>query len=61
MDVVLSHTSPLKYEPREMFLDFIDDSRVDKSTEIWLDAIEDRLDYEQWFCGIIIPTKPLIG
>jgi len=51
VDVVLSHTSPLKYEPREMFLDFIDDSRVDKSTEIWLDAIEDRLDYEQWFCG----------
>jgi len=34
-----------------MFLDFIDDSRVDKSTEIWLDAIENRLDYEQWFCG----------
>ena len=34
-----------------MFLDFIDNSRVDKSTEIWLDAIEDRLDYEQWFCG----------
>ena len=51
IDVVLSHTSPLKYEPREMFLDFIDDSRVDKSTEIWLDAIEGRLDYGQWFCG----------
>jgi len=51
VDVVLSHTSPLKYEPREMFLDFIDDSKVDKSTEIWLDAIEDRLNYEQWFCG----------
>jgi len=51
VDVVLSHTAPLKYEPREMFLDFIDDSKVDKSTEIWLDSIEDRLDYDQWYCG----------
>jgi len=51
VDIVLSHTAPLKYEPREMFLSFIDDSKVDKSTEIWLDTIEDRLDYDQWFCG----------
>ena len=51
VDVVLTHTAPLKYEPREMFLDFIDDSKVDKSTEIWLNTIEDKLDYNQWFCG----------
>ena len=51
VDIVFSHTAPLKYEPREMFLSFIDDSKVDKSTEIWLDTIEDRLDYDQWFCG----------
>jgi len=24
---------------------------VDKSTEKWLDSIEDRLDYEKWYCG----------
>ena len=51
VDVVLTHTTPLKYEPREMFLDFIDDSKVDKSTEIWLDTIEDKLDYKEWYCG----------
>ena len=51
VDVVLSHTAPLKYEPREVFLDFIDDSRVDKGTEKWLDTIEDRLDYDEWYCG----------
>ena len=51
VDVVLTHTAPLKYEPREMFLDFIDDSKVDKTTEIWLDSIENRLQYNQWFCG----------
>ncbi|MCL2153427.1 MAG: metallophosphoesterase [Oscillospiraceae bacterium] len=51
IDVVLSHTAPLKYEPREVFLGFVDDSEVDKSTEVWLGAIEDRLDYDHWYCG----------
>lgn len=50
-DVVLSHTCPLKYEPIEMFLSMIDQSTVDKSTEIWLDSIEDRVKYKAWFCG----------
>ncbi len=51
VDVVLSHTTPLKYEPVEVFLKGIDQSKVDKSTEIWLDGIEDQLDYEKWYCG----------
>ncbi|MBQ7646411.1 MAG: metallophosphoesterase [Clostridia bacterium] len=51
IDVVLSHTCPLKYEPKEVFLDFIDQSKVDKSTEEWLDTIEQRLDYKKWYCG----------
>lgn len=51
VDVVLSHTTPLKYEPVEVFLSGIDQSRVDKSTEEWLDGIEDRLEYKKWYCG----------
>ena len=51
VDLVLSHTTPLKYEPTEVFLPGIDQSTVDKSTEIWLDDIEDRLDYQRWYCG----------
>jgi len=51
IDVVLSHTTPLKYEPVEVFLPGIDQSTVDKSTEEWLDSIEDRLDYKKWYCG----------
>ena len=51
VDVVLSHTAPLKYEPVEVFLKGIDQSGVDKTTEIWLDSIEDRLNYEKWYCG----------
>ena len=51
VDVVLSHTTPLKYEPVEVFLPGMDQSSVDKSTEIWLDQIEDRLEYQKWYCG----------
>ena len=51
VDAVLSHTAPLKYDPTEVFLPNIDQSAVDKTTERWLDTIEDRLNYERWFCG----------
>lgn len=51
VDMVLSHTSPLKYEPVEVFMTGIDQSKVDKSTEKWLDGIEERLDYGKWYCG----------
>lgn len=59
VDVVLSHTTPLKHEPVEMFLLGIDQSKVDKSTEIWLDGVEDRLDYGKWYCDIIIRRRGL--
>ena len=51
IDVILSHTTPLKYEPTEVFLNGIDQSKVDKSTEIWLDKIEETVDYKKWYCG----------
>ena len=51
VDAVLSHTTPLKYEPSEVFMSWIDQSKVDKSTEIWLDSIENRLTYRHWYAG----------
>lgn len=51
VDVVLSHTCPLKYEPTEVFIQGINQNLVDKSTEEWLDTIENRLNYRQWYCG----------
>ena len=51
VDYVLSHTCPFKYEPREAFLKFIDQSTVGDSTERWLDVIEEKLEYKLWFCG----------
>lgn len=51
IDIVLSHTCPLKYMPYEKFISGVDDTTVDKATEIWLDSIEDRLRYNRWYCG----------
>ena len=51
VDVVLSHTCPAKYTPTETYFPGIDQSKVDKSTENWLDTIEDRLTYQRWYCG----------
>ena len=51
IDIVLSHTCPFKYEPVEAFLPMVDQSRMDASTEHWLDTIEENLNYRAWFCG----------
>ena len=51
VDCVLSHTAPEKYEPRELLLSFIDQSTVDKTMELWLDKVEDRLAYKEWYFG----------
>lgn len=51
VDVILSHTCPFKYEPREVFLPGIDQSEVDDSTEKWLGGIECRTYYTRWYCG----------
>lgn len=51
IDIVLTHTCPLRYEPREVFLSTVKQSTVDKSTEVWLDSLEKRLRYDHWYCG----------
>ena len=50
-DIVLTHTCPLKYEPKEVFMTGLDQLKVDKSTEKFLDKIEERIDYDKWYCG----------
>lgn len=51
VDVILSHTCPRKYIPTEVFLPMVDQSTVDNSTEIWLDQIEEAVNYKTWYCG----------
>ena len=40
-----------KIAPKIIGMNVFDQSKIDKTTEQWLDTIEDRLDYNHWFCG----------
>lgn len=51
VDIILSHTCPYKYLPYEAFLNSIDQSTVDNSTEKFLDEIENNIKYNKWYCG----------
>lgn len=51
VDTVLSHTCPISVEPKHLFLSFINQSKVDKSTERWLQTISDKLDFNKWYFG----------
>ena len=59
VDIVLSHTCPVQYEPTEVFLKEVDQSTVDKSTENWLGEIEQKLTYDKWYCGHYHITKKM--
>lgn len=51
VDIVLSHTCPQRYVPREAFMAVSDPEEIDTSTEEWLDRLEDRLEYRRWYAG----------
>lgn len=51
VDIILSHTCPLKYIPAEALVEGVDSSNVDKSMEEFLDKIEENVDYDKWYCG----------
>lgn len=47
----MSHTCPLFMEPTDLFLDDIDQGKVDKTTEEWLEQIHKKLKYQKWYLG----------
>lgn len=50
-DFVLSHTCPLSWEPSDLFLRGIDQTTVDKSMEIWMDDLKNKIDWRIWLFG----------
>lgn len=48
VDLVISHTCPIEFEPNDLFLGSIDQSQVDKTMELYLGEIENQLDYRRW-------------
>lgn len=43
-DFIFTHTCPQKFEPTDLFLSFIEQSKVDKSMEIWMDKIYEKIE-----------------
>ena len=50
-DLVLSHTCPISWEPRDLFLSFIDQSQVDNSMELWMESFKDKITFNKWCFG----------
>lgn len=51
VDLVLSHTCPISWEPTDLFLDFIDQEEVDKTTENELENLKNSIDWKIWLFG----------
>ena len=51
VDLIISHTCPIAFEPRDLFLASIDQSEVDKTMELYLGEIESTLIYKRWAWG----------
>lgn len=51
VDYIFSHTCPFRYTPTEWLKTGLDQTKVDKSTEEWLDKIYEKLDFDKWYCG----------
>lgn len=50
-DLVISHTCPMLYEPTDLFISGMDQSRVDKTMERYFGEIEYDLAYKRWAFG----------
>lgn len=50
-DLVLTHTCPLSYEPKDLFLNFIDQSKVSKRMEEFLDKLKNKFNWDLWLFG----------
>lgn len=52
INIVLTHTCPISWEPRELFMSCVDQTSVDKSMETFLGTVEFNLkDYDMWYFG----------
>lgn len=50
-DYILSHTAPLSYEPKYLFLPLVDQSKVDKTMEKFLQDVYDKVRFNHWYFG----------
>jgi 3-oxoacid CoA-transferase subunit A len=51
VDLILTHTCPLSWQPTDLFLRGLDQSTVDNSMEVWLDELKDEVKWDIWLFG----------
>ena len=47
-DYVLTHTCPISWMPKDLFLSNIDQNTVDNTMEIWLEQIKNSIIFDNW-------------
>ena len=47
-DLVLTHTCPLDWEPTDLFIGGIDQTKVDTSMEVWMNTLKDNISWKVW-------------
>lgn len=50
-DYVLTHTCPYNWRPIDLFLTYVDQSKVNTSMEYWLDDVLTNISYKHWYFG----------
>lgn len=50
-DFVFTHTCPRSWEPTDLFIRGLDQNKIDKTTENWLDEIAQNLNFHTWCFG----------
>lgn len=50
-DLILTHTCPISYEPRDLFIPAVNQNSVDKSMEEFLEVIKNRYQWKIWLFG----------
>lgn len=51
VDFVFTHTCPYSFMPDDLFLGFIDQSKVDNSMEMWFESLKDTFTWNIWCFG----------
>lgn len=59
INIILSHTCPKKYEPTKVFMSGIDQSKVDKFMEEFLNKLEESIEYDKWYCDYYHTEKQI--
>lgn len=50
-EIVLTHTCPDSWQPRELFIRGLNQLTVDKSMELWLEKVKDSIEFDKWYFG----------